>query len=258
MEEEIRSDIVDEAARVSAAAIAADVPVRLIGGLAIRLHTRNELPVALARDYQDIDLVTTSKGGKRTLKLLAELGYTGNDRFNAINAGHRAVVYDMAHGRQVDVFIGEFEMCHKLDLASRLGVDTQTVPLAELLLTKLQVVRLNRKDLVDIVTLLYEHDVGDHDDDTINAALIARLLSSDWGLWRTSRGTIETAQARLADLKLDPAGEQRVRERLERLWRYIEDEPKSLRWRSRARIGDRARWYEEPEEIDHDRTGERL
>jgi hypothetical protein len=32
----------------------------------------------------------------------------------------------------------------------------------------------------------------------------------------------------------------------------------SFRWRSRARIGERSRWYEEPEEVDHDRTGQRL
>jgi len=256
--EGIRSDIVEEAERVATAAADSGVPLRLIGGLAIRLHSRRGLPQALERSYADIDLVTTSKASRRALTLLGELGYTANDRFNAMNAGRRAVVYDLEHQRQVDIFIGEFRMCHKIDLASRLDVDPQTVPLAELLLTKLQIVQLNRKDLVDIVALMYEHDIGDHDDDTINAQHIARLLSSDWGLWRTSLGTKDSSLAHLTDLGLDAAGEQRVRDRLERLWLRVEEEPKSLRWRSRARIGERSRWYEEPEEVDHDRTGERL
>lgn len=255
---EIELDIVAEAERVAMAASDARVPVRLIGGLAIRLHANDGLPPTLERAYADIDLVTTSKGSKQTLKLLERLGYTPNDRFNAMNAGRRAVVYDFEHQRQVDVFIGEFRMCHKIDLASRILVDPRTVPLAELLLTKLQIVQLNRKDLVDVAALLYVHDIGDHDDETVNADYIAHLLASDWGLWRTSRGTTESSLAHLADLELDGPGEERVRDRLQRLWARVEAEPKSLRWRSRARIGERSRWYEEPEEVDHDRTGQRL
>jgi hypothetical protein len=257
MSEETTADIVAEAERVIGAAARAKVPVRLIGGLAIKLHTPH-LPAALRREYQDIDLVTTRKGGRDTVKLLEQLGYTPNERFNAMNAGRRAVVYDLAHQRQIDVFVGEFDMCHKLDLGARLELDEHTVPLAELLLTKLQIVRLNRKDLVDIAALVHGHDVGEHDSDTINRAHIARLLSADWGLWRTSKGTIESAIKHLPSLTLEDGDERLIRQRLERLWEAIDAAPKSLKWRSRAKIGERTRWYEEPEEIDHDRTGERL
>lgn len=255
--EGIQADILAEASRVTAASAAADLPLRLIGGVAIRLHA-SQLPPSLERPYQDIDLVTTGKASRRTIKLLQDLGYTPNERFNAVNAGRRAVVYDLQHQRQVDVFIGEFRMCHTIDLSSRLHIDSPTVPLAELLLTKLQIVELNRKDLVDIAALLYGHDVSDQDGDTINGERIAQLLSGDWGLWRTSRGSVETAEAHLAELGLDGGDEGRIRERLDKLWKMVEAAPKSLRWRSRARIGDRSRWYEQPEEVDHDRSGERL
>lgn len=208
----------------------------------------------LRRQYQDIDLVTTGKGGRRTLQLLESLEYSPNERFNAMNAGSRALLYDLDHRRQIDVFIGDFRMCHNINLTSRLDAESRTIPLAELLLTKLQVVKLNRKDLVDIAALLYEHDVGEQDKETVNAGYIARLLASDWGLWRTSRGTVETVQERLADLELDADDELLVRNRLDRLWQRVESQPKSLRWRSRARIGDRARWYEEPEEVGRDQA----
>ena len=92
----------------------------------------------------------------------------------------------------------------------------------------------------------------------VNGTYIARALSGDWGLWRTTRGTIETAQGHLGDLGLEPADEQRIRDRLTRLWAMADSAPKSLRWRSRARIGERTKWYEEPEEVAHDRTGARL
>ena len=254
---QIDRDIVGEARRVVAATCEAGLPVRLIGGVAIRLHAHNELPAALQRPYQDIDLVTTHKAKDKTLKLLAGLGYKPNDRFNSLNA-HRAVVYDLEHERQVDIFIGEFRMCHKIDLASRLEADSPTIPLAELLLTKLQIVMLNRKDLVDIAAVLYEHEIGEDDHETVNAARIAELLASDWGLWRTSRGTVETSQAHITDLQLDAAGEERVRGRIQRLWQRVDEQPKSFRWRSRARLGERTRWYDEPEEVDHDRTGQSL
>ena len=253
---QIQPQILEEAKRVIAATSEAGLSVRLIGGVAIRLHASQGLPSALERSYQDIDLVTAPKAGRRTVKLLEELGYEPNDRFNALNAG-RAVVYDTQHQRQVDIFVGEFRMCHTIDLASRLEADNPTIPLAELLLTKLQIVSLNRKDLVDIAAILYVHDVGDDDNDTVNAHRIAKVMASDWGLWRTARGTVETSQARLGELGLDAEGDHRVRERLARLWRRVEEEPKTFRWRSRARIGERSRWYEEPEEVDHDRTGRR-
>jgi hypothetical protein len=255
--EEINENIIAEARRVLEATDEAGLPVRVMGGVAIKLHAHDGLPPGLQRSYQDIDLVTTRKANDKTLRLLEALGYKPNDRFNSLHA-ERAVVYDLEHERQIDIFIGDFRMCHTIDLASRISADNPTIPLAELLLTKLQIVMLNRKDLVDIAAVLYDHDIGDSDDETVNASRIAGLLASDWGLWRTSRATIETSQAHISELGLDAAGQELVRDRLERLWRRVEEQPKTFRWRSRARLGERTRWYDEPEEIDHDRTSERL
>lgn len=241
---------------MAAAARDGDVPVRLIGGLAIRLHD-DALPPALQRGYADVDLATTGKGAKATARLMQELGYVANERFNAMNAGRRMVFYDVERERQVDVFVGDFRMCHRIDLTARLAVDPLTVPLAELLLTKLQIVQLNRKDVLDVAAILHGHEVADHDDDAVNGEHIAVVLAGDWGFWRTACGSMETTVAHLGDLGLDERGRARVAARLERLREMIDARPKSLRWRSRAKIGERARWYEEPEEVDHDRTGGR-
>jgi len=245
-------DIVEEAQRLTAAAADEGVPVRLLGGLAIRLHADGALPAALERDYQDIDLVTHRKGGKAADAFLTRMGYEANERFNTMNAGSRMVFYDVPRDRHIDVFIGDFEMCHKIAIADRLDLDPYTVPLAELLLTKLQIVQLNRKDVLDIAAVLYGHDVAEDDDEHVNAAFVAHLLAGDWGLWRTVRGSIETTRSMLPEFSLlDDGDRSRVDERLQRLWERIEQEPKSLRWRSRAKVGDRARWYQDPEEIAH-------
>jgi hypothetical protein len=246
-----KQDIVAEALRVTDSALAANVKLRVVGGVAVGLHTPEGVHPALARPYRDIDLVTTRKHSKGSVQLLKELGYVPNDRFNAMNGATRLVFYDLERERQLDVFVGTFSMCHELPIAARLDLDERTVPLAELLLTKLQIVSLNEKDLLDIWAILFAHDVAEHDDDAVNAAYVASLLAGDWGLWRTSRQTVETARERLAQSQLGDDDRELVDGRLNRLWQRVEAEPKGLRWRSRARIGDRTKWYEEPEEIGH-------
>ena len=141
-------------------------------------------------------------------------------------------------------------MCHKIPITSRLEADSLTVPLAELLLTKLQIIQLNDKDLRDIASLMIDHQIADHDDDAINAAYIARLCSDDWGLWRTCRQNIEFARTGVERFKLEVAELALVEQRLGTLWRWIDAEPKSRRWKLRDRVGDRMRWYEEPEEVE--------
>ena len=247
----IHEDIVAEAQRVTDGARAGNLLVRVLGGVAVGLHTPEGVHPALARPYRDIDLVAPRKQSKGTAQLLTQLGYTPNERFNAMNGVSRLVFYDEEYGRQVDVFLGSFVMCHELAIADRLGLDDPTVPLAELLLTKLQIMRLNEKDLLDIWAILHAHDVAEHDDDAINAAYIAELLAGDWGLWRTSRQTVEMARERLPGSQLGADDQALLDDRLARLWAQVEARPKGLRWRSRAKVGDRTKWYEEPEEIAH-------
>jgi len=247
----IRPDIVEEARRVIGAAQAEQVTLRVLGGVAVQLHAGGAVHPALARSYRDIDLVATRKQGRAATQLLRELGYQPNQRFNAMHGATRLVFYDVEHGRQVDVFVGEFRMCHAIPIADRLHLDDETIPLAELLLTKLQIVHLNEKDLRDMWAILHEHDVAEHDEDAVNAGHIARLLATDWGLWRTSRQTVESARTHLVDTALDDADRALLDDRLHRLWQRVEAEPKSLRWRGRARLGDRSQWYEEPEEVAH-------
>jgi hypothetical protein len=245
-----RSDVVEEAVRVLAAADEQGLPLRLIGGLAVRLHARDGIHPALARAYKDIDVVTERGRGRQASELIEGLGYRPNREFNLANGHRRLLFYDVANERQLDVFVGSFEMCHVVPIAARLDVDPVTIPLAELLLTKLQVVELNEKDQRDILALLFHHDVGDEDGELVNGAHIARLCAADWGLWRTCRMNVERSRAALERYDLAPEQRELVRRRLDALWQRIEAEPKSTRWKLRDRVGDRKRWYEQPEEVE--------
>jgi hypothetical protein len=252
MVERTQHDVEAEARRLAARIQEADVPVRLLGGLAIRLHAAGDMHPALARSYADIDLVCGRKAGRDTSRFLVASGYEANERFNAMNGSARMIFYDRPNSRHIDLFIGHFRMCHALPLADRLEQDSPTLPLAELLLTKLQVVQMNAKDANDIIALLLDHDVAENDDDAINSAYVAELLARDWGLWRTSLGSLERVRQAVGESSLTAEEQGRVLHRVERLWERVEREPKGLRWRSRARIGDSKRWYDEPDEIGHE------
>ena len=243
-------DIVLEANRLLEAAATSDVPVRLVGGLAVRMHVGAE-PV-IPRAYKDIDLVTLKGRGKRVSEFMTGMGYEADRPFNATNGHRRLLYYDPPHGRQVDVFVGAFEMCHSIPITERIELHPSAVPLAELLLTKMQIVELNAKDQADILTILYHHDIaeGDGGGDVVNGARVARLCASDWGLWRTSLLNVERTRNALVDSSLTEEQRGLVGERLERLWARIESEPKSTKWKMRNRVGDKVRWYEEPEEVD--------
>ena len=167
------------------------------------------------------------------------------DIFNAMNGKERLLFYDNPNGRQVDVFVSSFRMCHEIPLEKRLGVDEDTVPLAELLLTKLQIIELNEKDVRDTVALLLEHEVID-DDTGVNSSHIAELCAEDWGLWRTITRNLETLRARLDAYEVD---RDLVSNRVSLLLERIEAKPKSRTWRIRAKVGERKRWYQLPEEV---------
>lgn len=243
-------DIVAEAERIITEARARDVPARLIGGLAVRLQIPSGETPLLTRVYKDIDLAAPRGKGKKVGQFLQELGYVPDQTFNTMNGHSRLLFFDPPHGRQLDVFVGSFEMCHAIPLGDRITCNPVGIPLAELLMTKMQVVQLNEKDRTDIFTILFHHDLADDDASHINAAQIAGMCAADWGLWRTTKLNVERVRDGLGEASLTAAQKTVIERRLDELWHRIEAEPKSRRWKMRNRVGDKVRWYEEPEEVD--------
>jgi hypothetical protein len=243
----IDADVVAEGRRLVEKAAASGVPLRLLGGVAIRLRAARGLPPALRRSYADLDFVTTKKGSRKAEEFLRQEGYVPHVAYNSLHGGERLLFFDDEHERQVDVFVGAFSMCHKIPFGDRLELDPTSIPLAELLLTKLQIAELNEKDVRDALALLEGHPVGDEDGDTVNAGRIAALCAADWGLWRTITGNLDTCCALAPGYDVPNRAE--VEARLQELLHRIETEPKSRSWKLRAKIGDRKRWYELPEEV---------
>jgi hypothetical protein len=246
----IRAAVFEEAVRLLAAAEQAGVRVRTLGGMAIVLHAGELLHPAFRRDIRDIDLATPKREGRKVAEFLTAQGYEPNKTFNAMHGARRLLFYDEPNGRQIDVFVGTFEMCHQLPLEQRLDLEPLTLPLADLVLTKLQIVKLNRKDAYDLYSLLLSHEVADHDDEAINAQWIGELCGRDWGLFRTVQLNLERLQADLQVPELTPDEHETIRGRLRQLEDALERGPKTGKWKMRARVGERVRWYEDPEEVE--------
>jgi hypothetical protein len=216
--------------------------MRLLGGVAVCLQAPDGQPL-LPRKVGDIDVATRRDTKRAATDVLTRAGYAPDGHFNAFHGAHRLVFYDETNGRKLDVFMGDFSMCHVIPISDRLEREPLTVPLAELMLTKLQIVELTERDQRDIYNLVYHHDL-----DGLEAGYIAGLCAKDWGLWRTTKSTVERCVANMASYDLPADAASTIAERLDALWRRIDDAPKTTKWKLRSRVGERVRWYEEPEE----------
>ena len=238
-------DIIREAERILAAPQERSVVLRLFGGVAIALRCPSAAHSALRRDYNDLDFAGLSGQREAVTAFFTGLGYEPDRSFNALHGHQRLLFWDRAYDRQVDVVFDRLRMSHTFDLRDRLILDERTLPLADLLLCNLQIVEANEKDVVDAITLLADHPLGD-DDTAINAAYIARLAADDWGLCHTLERSLE--RVRRHPLATTPDLPREVVVQATALLQRLAAAPKTTRWKLRARIGERVRWYETPEE----------
>lgn len=241
-------DVRKEGLRLVEAAAARDLPLRLLGGVAVWARCPSaELP-GLHREPNDVDVIADSRRRHEITALLEELGYVPDKLFNALHGAQRLNFWDPLHERGLDVLVDQFSMCHSLDLSDRLALEPVTIPLADLLLTKLQVIELNGKDVRDVVAILADHDVGVGGDGQLDIARVTSVLGEDWGFEHTIRLNLARVADALGELDLPDAVRDTVRGRIDRLVAALDVAPKSLKWKLRRAVGERVRWYELPEE----------
>ena len=248
--------MIDEGRRLVDAARAAGLTLRLLGGLAVRAHCRTaEL---CERDYSDLDMVAPAGQARHLPELFAGFGYEENYEVRRAtgNAGLQ-FVRPCLHGAgwgasvahaddHVDVFLDTFRMDHNIALAQRLEIEPYTVSLSDLLLTKLQIFRLEDKDARDVVTLLGDAEVAEEDaPGLINSHYIGELCAEDWGLFHDVATNLQRVYEGVAVLDVNEARRTRVLQNIARLIAALEDAPKGLLWRMRARVGTRKSWHNE-------------
>ena len=243
-----------EAARLQTEAAARGLTLSLIGSLAIvlRCPTNAHLMAPLGRrDPQDIDFVGYQRESKQLELLFASRGYSLHPSIShSREFGLKRLIYMDPAGHKVDIFLDALVMAHTIDFTERLVRNEHTVSLADLLLSKLQVHRITHNDLVDLVVLLAEHDLG-QGPGQIELEYVVRILSADWGFQYSAISNLATVSDLVQHATaLPPSVSTRVLTAANQLRDAVERAPKTTRWRLRARVGTRVPWYEHVDEVD--------
>jgi len=242
-----------EAERLARAGKERGLNLRVMGASAIRIHCPKSAPVhrLLGRRITDLDFVALSQEAKPVLQMFEDAGYTmdRNSQYRAALVG-RYVLQNHDGSLHADLFFDELKMNHTLDLRKRLHLDFPTLTLSDLLLEKLQIVRINEKDIKDTIVMLLEHPIANHDKDSIHAGYVADMLAADWGFYYTftmNLSKVESFTQRYEQLQAED--KQDVISKIVALRQTIESKPKNLRWKLRARTGASAKWYREVDEL---------
>lgn len=245
--------IIKKALNLIESANAKGLYLRVLGAVAFRLRCpKFGHLLGKTRAITDIDLVAYGKQIGQIEKHLLENGYEMRTTSIASVAARRRIFYDKQNGFSIDIFLDRLEMCHDIDFKGRLELDYPTIPLAEMLLEKLQIVQINEKDVKDVIVLLREHEIGNKDEETINAKYIAKLLADDWGFYYTATTNLNKIKNLLDHYKeLVENDKKLIENRIDNLLNAIDREPKSLGWKMRAKIGTKKQWYRKVEEIQH-------
>lgn len=243
----------NEVKRIVDAGNGAGVTLRLLGSLAFHHHCPRygHLQARMGRAYTDIDFAAYRAQAAQIRRWMpAALGYKEDPEVFINTGGERMIFEHPGNGLHVDIFVDKLDFCHPIYWKDRLDKDSPTIPLAEMVLEKLQIVKINEKDIIDMIMLLLEHSWGGHDDETINLPYITSICADDWGFWRTVTMNLDKVK-RLAQnyTTLSDEEKAKVAAQVEQGLQAVNAAPKSFGWKMRAKIGDKVKWYKDVEEV---------
>jgi hypothetical protein len=233
----------------------AGILLRLLGATAIMLHCPNYsyLFQKFGRSLTDLDFATYGKFRGKLEKFFVNLGYRSDRRTSYYFGESRHRYFDDANTRVVDIFFDKLSFCHAVPFDGRLELDSPTITLTDILLEKMQIVRINEKDIRDTIIMLREHQIQDGERESLNAGYVSKLLANDWGFYYTVTTNLNNVRSFLDKYEaLTSSDRQDVASKINILLRRMEDEPKSMKWRTRAKIGTRKKWYTEVEDFRKD------
>ena len=232
----------------------AGLTLRFLGSLAVQMSCPRwrRLAVSLGRrPSQDVDLVGRSQEERKAGKFFVEAGYHLHPAVkHSREYGVKRLIFESpSGGAKIDIFLDDLVMAHTVPLQGRLTGEGPTVALVDLLLSKLQIHEMTRNDQIDLCILLAEHDLASRGG-ALDDRYLAQLLGRDWGFWHTARQNLAGLVAALPSLgDLPPEAAELVRVRATALVRVLDDCSKSTKWKMRARVGTKVRWYEDVAEV---------
>lgn len=243
-------EFIDEGIRLVNAAEEQGIQLRILGSIAYRLQCPKYVHMfdAMQRVLTDVDFAGLKKQNRAIREFMLDQGYEADEGVYVASEGARHIYVHPETQLNLDVFADELYFCHRIPFIGRLDIDSPTICKTDLLLEKMQIVEINLKDFKDTLVLLLEHPLGTKADGKkcIDMDYISGIMANDWGFYHTFITNVRRLPGYISEFSTIGDAEARIiRDRVEDLLQRIEDIPKSLKWRLRAKIGTQLRWYQE-------------
>jgi len=249
------NQLIDLCKRIIFLAKEKGVLLRALGAVAFRIHCPQfkHFEYIAGRSLSDLDFATYLSQLKGVERVFSELGFVQNERVKILHGTQRRIFDYSETGWHADVFVDRLRFCHDVNFHGRLEADFPTIPLAELLLEKLQIVKFEPKDVIDSVVLIREHEIGESDNETINVGVIAQIFASDWGFWKTGQLNLDRIShyAEACEI-LTPVDKKDLIKKIDFLRKRINEEPKTLGWKLRGKVGEKKQWYRDVEDVERE------
>jgi hypothetical protein len=264
------TEFLQEAMKIVEAAQSRGIYLRVLGALAVYMHSLDKSDCTTAFKslgrfgegqpvFTDLDVAAYGKQKKDINKVFQEAKFKPDMMVNALFGNRRLIFYHPMNSFHVDVFLDKLEFSHDVKFgekpgSGRLELDYPTITLEDIVLEKLQIHSINRKDLIDLIVLFMGHDVSSPSGrDLVGGQYVANLLAEDWGFWYDATQNLEKVKSLAAEFlasgKLSAEQESMVRERIGKLVSIIESTAKSEKWKIRSRVGTSKPWFREVEEV---------
>jgi hypothetical protein len=246
-------EFVDEALALVHDAEAKGIRLRILGSIAYRIQCPKNLHLFedTKRVLTDVDFGAEKKQNKAIREFLIERGYVPDEGIYMASEGARHAYLHNDTGLNVDVFADELYFCHRIPFKGRLDLDSPTISTTDLLLEKMQIVEINLKDFKDTIVLMLEHPLSHHESGpkSIDTSYIAEMLRQDWGFYHTVTTNLRRVPEFMAEFPSMGAEQQKlVQGRINELLKVLDEAPKTLGWKMRAKVGTRRRWYQDVSE----------
>jgi hypothetical protein len=228
------------------------IELRLLGAVAVKIQCpklRRFHEDVMERHATDLDFIAYSRDRNKVKKLFDELKYAP---IKTVIPMEGRDLFLESEDVKVDVFYDRLEMCHAIDFDRRLEIDYPAIAVADIILEKTQIVKINEKDMKDLVILFAEHELGSSDNHMINSSYISKILAKDWGFYYTVTTNLKLLKDQFLNKWKDPSVQEyldKVGPRVDELLRQIEMEPKSMGWKMRQSVGTKKKWYKDVEEV---------
>ena len=265
-------EFLKEAQTVVQAAQSEGTSLRILGSLAIFAHSVHvpeaiTLFHALGRVsagtplFTDLDLMGYARQGRAISAVLEKLGFKPDNMVNGFFGDRRLIYYEGSGKFHVDIFLDKLEFSHDVEFGKkpgegRLELDFPTITLSDIVLEKLQIHQIGRKDLVDLMILFFGHDVkpaANGEKEVVDGSYIANLLADDWGFWYEATQNLKKARQLMgtfvAESRMKQDQASRIEARIGALEAALHRVPKGRHWEKRAKVGTAKPWFREVEEV---------